>query len=39
MVDYFKEGHTINDACYAEELRSLSEEIVKKVDSCSTLAK
>ena len=30
MVDYFGEGGTINDAYYAEELRQLRQEIVKK---------
>ena len=30
MVDYLQEGHTINDAYYAEKLRWLSQEIVKK---------
>ena len=30
MVDYLKEGHTINDAYYTEELRRLREKIVRK---------
>ena len=31
MVDYLEEGHTINGACYAEELRQLHQEIVRKL--------
>ena len=30
MVDYLKEGPTINGAYYAEDLRRLRQEIVKK---------
>ena len=30
MVDYLMEGHTINGAYYAEELRQLCQEIVRK---------
>ena len=30
MVDYLEEGHKINGAYYAEELRRLHQEIVKK---------
>ena len=30
MVDYFEEGRTINGAYYAEELRRMRQEIVKK---------
>ena len=30
MVNYLQEGHTINGAYYAEELRQLHPEIVKK---------
>ena len=30
MVDYFEEGRTMNGAYYAEELRRLCQEIVKK---------
>ena len=30
MVDYLQEGHMINGAYYAEELRQLLPEIVKK---------
>ena len=30
MVDYFEEGRTINGAYYAEELRRLRQEIVRK---------
>ena len=29
-MDYHEEGHTINGANYAEELRQLRQEIVKK---------
>ena len=30
MVDYLEEGHTINGAYYAEELRRLPQDIEKK---------
>ena len=30
MVDYLEEGHTINSAYFAEELRRLRQEIVRK---------
>ena len=30
MVDYLEEGHIINGAYYAEELRQLHQEVVKK---------
>ena len=30
MVDYLEEGRTINSAYYAEELRRLRQEIVRK---------
>ena len=30
MVDYFEEGRMINGAYYAEELRRLHQEIVRK---------
>ena len=33
MVDYLEEGRTVNGAYYADELRRLRQEIVKKKNS------